>query len=683
MKHDSIHRFVHELKRRRVFRGIVVYGASTLILLEAADNICTAFGIDGTPRWFIWLLGIGFFGSLWFSWIYDITPGGIVKTEPATPDKVPIPNKKIKTYKLTSFLSVVIIVGLLSFKIVDVVTINNIGKLEKSIAVLPLTDDDLLSKNLDRYQFIGHEITSRLVNVKDYRVIPWEETRKYTRISPDYTRIGQDLSAAILVNWKPYETGIENRLYVDLISAIDEKLLWSRSYKIKGDWQISEICRCSRKISKKITRKLKTFLTLEERALVDEQSLSAKASWFMYKGNAATLDTWEMIQTGNDVNQRAEENYFDSIGFDRAIRYYTEAIEEDSTFARAYANRAKAKLWGIRATYYDKNMLDECRQDIRVAFGLDKVLPEAHLAMGLYYYYGLGDHKLAHVYIDKAVDLRPNDIEYIFYLSKINSSLGNWNQVQPLADRVFEMNPRNALYLTNLGTIYLYLQKFSRSQECQDKAIKLTPEWYGPYVNKVLLLISIGDVIEARAVVHTGKNNTGKDFYKILAELDLYEGKYSSAVKNIEKVTSTESKDLRETEGDTYLLKAKIYKHAGNLEQGKKYYELAIDYYLDQSMFNPDAYSAFSKLGIAYAGIGMKQKAIQSGLKAIELLNERADAIEEPYIKYNLIKIYAMLNENETAMHLLKELLNRNPPFLIEYVKLDPDMKHLSDDSKI
>ena len=59
MKPGTIYKLVQELKRRRVFRGIVVYGASTLILLEAAQNICSVFGIEEVPVWFIWLLGAG------------------------------------------------------------------------------------------------------------------------------------------------------------------------------------------------------------------------------------------------------------------------------------------------------------------------------------------------------------------------------------------------------------------------------------------------------------------------------------------------------------------------------------------------------------------------------------------------------------------------------------------------
>ena len=40
-------------------------------------HICNVFGIETIPKWFVLLLGIGFIGSLWFSWIYDVTPQGL------------------------------------------------------------------------------------------------------------------------------------------------------------------------------------------------------------------------------------------------------------------------------------------------------------------------------------------------------------------------------------------------------------------------------------------------------------------------------------------------------------------------------------------------------------------------------------------------------------------------------
>jgi len=147
MKPDTIYKFVQELKRRRVFRGIIVYGASTLVLFEAATNLAQFFGHDNAPTWFVVMLGIGFFVSLWFSWIYDITPGGIKKTEPESEQKVPIPKKKIKIYQASTFVSLLVIIGLLTNNIMDRAKSKQIRALDKSIAVLPL--EGLQDRTLD------------------------------------------------------------------------------------------------------------------------------------------------------------------------------------------------------------------------------------------------------------------------------------------------------------------------------------------------------------------------------------------------------------------------------------------------------------------------------------------------------------------------------------------------------
>ena len=683
MKPERINKIVQELKRRRVLRGIVVYGASILILLEAAQNLCNVFGVETVPKWFVWLLGIGFFGSLWFSWIYDITPGGIIKTEPRKDQKVSIPQNKLKTYKATTFLSVTIIIGLLSYNIIDGRNTKKIDRIDKSIAVLPLFDDDLNPNETLKFDFIGHEITSCLLKVRDYKVVPWEDIRKYSRKGKSYTKMGNDLSAAILIEWKPYETNVEKHLTVDLISVNDGSLLWSENYQIDGDWPGSEICRYSRKISKKITRKLKTFLTLEERALINEQPVSAQASMLASIGKAMTQDTWEMIQTGNEVIDTVKSEYIDPISFERAIKYFTEAIKEDPTYAEAYANRAKARLWGIRANYYDISVLPECEEDIRKAFEMQLDLPEAHIAMGFYYFYGLGEYELALVSFEKAVELRPFDNEYLFYLSRINSSLGNWEEVQKFTNKVFDSNPRNVLFLTNLGVQYLYLHDFSRSIECQDRAIELNPQWYAPYINKIPALISTGNITEARVVVMEAKEKTGKNYYRTIAELDLYDEKYSSAVNNIELTKMKEFYDSGEDEGDAYLLKAKIYKHAGSVSQANEFYEMAVEYFNNRIMFDPEDYYAYSKLGIAYAGIGMNQKAIEHGQKALEFIKQPKDAISDPYILYDVIQTYAITGNQESCLNLIKKLLDSKSPFSLEQMKLDPDIKYLLNDPEV
>ena len=680
MKPDSIYQLVQELKRRRVFRGIIVYGASTLILLEAAQNISNVFGLETAPKWFVWLLGIGFLGSLWFSWIYDFTPGGIKKTEPSKEHQVPIPPKEVRTYKITTFLSVVIIIGLLTYNIIDGANKKKIQSLDKSIAVLPLEETELNYNETLDLEFIGQEITSCLLKVKEYRVVPWENCRRYKRKGKLYPEIGRDLSAAILVDWTPYDSKFQKRLSVNLIAASDHSLLWAENFKIEGNWS-DEICKHSRKISKKITRKLRTYLTPEERALIDEQPVSAQATMFASIGNAITQDAWEMVQTGTTVRDPEKNEYTDSISFDRAITYFTEAIKADPSFAEAYANRAKARLLGIRAGYFDTSVLDKCREDIENAFDLQRELSEAHVAMGFYYYYGLDEYNWALTSFEKAVELRPNNNEYLYYLSVIRRALGDWENVLTLSNKVFASNPRNVLFLINLGFSYLYLNDISRSIVCFDRAIELMPQWDVPYVHKIYSHLSSENINEAKKVVREAEKTTDKDYYRIMAELNLYEEKYSSAVKNIEQANAKEFYDHGETEGDAFLLKAKIYKYAGDLKRAEEYFMKALDYFGNRIKFDPQDYYAFSKLGITYAGIGLNQIAIEHGRKALEFIDPPKDALTDPDILYDMIQTYAITGNHESGQNMIKELLDRKSRYSLETLKLDPDIKQLFNDT--
>ena len=674
MKPDSIGKFVQELKRRRVFRGIVVYGASTLLLLEAAQNLCNVFGIEHVPRWFLWVLGMGFIASLFFSWIYDITPGGIKKTEPVSEQKVPIPKKKLKTYKAITLLSLFIIIGLLSYRIIDGAAERKIENLEKSIAVLPVGKDYRKNLETPAIEFIGHEITASLLKVKDYRVIPWEDTRKYSRTNKNYKKMGDELSAAILVDWQPNKTRFENILSVSLISAGDGSLIWAKNYEIEDRWTSAEIDRCCRHISRKITRKLRTFLTLEERELLKEQPAAPRARMLASMGNALSQDSWERVQTGEQASDTINSEYTDSVSFSRAVGYYTKAIMEDSSMAEAYANRAKAKLWGIRASYFDENILDECEEDIRKAFILQPELVEAYVAMGFYHYYGRNAPELALVSFEKAARMRPSNYEYVFYISLIERTLGNWDRVRSLSDQVFRMHPRNALFLVNVGYSYLCLHDLNRSIACQNRAIDIKPSWHAPYIHKIHALVAKGDITGARNVVADASENTGKEYFRTLAELDFLEGDYSGALEKIELAGPEEYYERGETDGDMFLLKARICRQAGQTDQANAYFNRAAAYFNDRVLFNPGDPFGFIGLGLARAGRGMDQEAIQYGEQALQLIREEKDAISTGYIIYGLIQIYSMTGNYESVNDLAGELLDTRSPFTRQSLILDPDI---------
>jgi hypothetical protein len=79
-------RFFAELKRRRVFRVMAVYGAVAFVILQVADIALPGLGL---PEWTITLILaltlLGFPFAVVLAWAFDMTPEGMQRTADATP----------------------------------------------------------------------------------------------------------------------------------------------------------------------------------------------------------------------------------------------------------------------------------------------------------------------------------------------------------------------------------------------------------------------------------------------------------------------------------------------------------------------------------------------------------------------------------------------------------------------
>ncbi len=78
----GLERFWQELKRRKVFKVIAMYAGTAFIILEVINNLVSPLRLpEWTPTLVVVLLAIGFPFAIIFSWIFDITPEGIKKTD--------------------------------------------------------------------------------------------------------------------------------------------------------------------------------------------------------------------------------------------------------------------------------------------------------------------------------------------------------------------------------------------------------------------------------------------------------------------------------------------------------------------------------------------------------------------------------------------------------------------------
>jgi hypothetical protein len=147
-KPGKLAQFWSELKRRKVIRRNMVYAATGFAILELVSIIAEPFGLpDWTLKLVFVLLCIGFVISIILSWYYDFTSEGLEKIKSAKETKeVPLEKpSRLIAWKIATYTSVIIIVGLVLFQILGKVEkTEDIVTLDKSIAVLPfnsLSDD--------------------------------------------------------------------------------------------------------------------------------------------------------------------------------------------------------------------------------------------------------------------------------------------------------------------------------------------------------------------------------------------------------------------------------------------------------------------------------------------------------------------------------------------------------------
>ena len=89
MTTSGYQRLFAELKRRRVFRFIAMYGVAAFAIIEAADAVFPRMAMpDWTVTLVVRLALLGFPVAVVLAWVFDLTPEGVQRTVEAAPGEL-------------------------------------------------------------------------------------------------------------------------------------------------------------------------------------------------------------------------------------------------------------------------------------------------------------------------------------------------------------------------------------------------------------------------------------------------------------------------------------------------------------------------------------------------------------------------------------------------------------------
>ncbi len=182
-KSNNRFQFWKELKRRKVFKVVAMYAAAAYVIIELTNNIAEPLGLPSwTPTMIIVLLIIGFPFAVIFSWIFDITPEGIKKTENID-QKTPKLKQKSGRLNKVIIASLSIAVILLLFNQFRNTTTNRADNIDAditSIAVLPLINLNHEDDNLEYFSDgVTQEIIDELAKIQSFTISAFSTSYQY------------------------------------------------------------------------------------------------------------------------------------------------------------------------------------------------------------------------------------------------------------------------------------------------------------------------------------------------------------------------------------------------------------------------------------------------------------------------------------------------------------------------
>src|SRR5205814_5839468 len=284
-------KFLTELKRRNVYRAAVAYGVVAWFLTQLTTQVFPFFEIPNSAvRFVVIALAVGFPIAMLLSWLYELTPEGVVRTEDLDP--VRARSVQRRSGRLLDF----IIIGVLLLVIAMLI----VGRLpfyrqtgesisQKSIAVLPFDNRSSDKENAYFTDGVQDEILTNLAKIADLKVISRTSVLHYkSGVARNLREIAQQLGVANVVEGSVQRSGNRVRVNAQLIDARSNRQLWGETY----DRGLADVFAIQSQIAKAIADQLQAKLSPSEKAAIERPPTGDTTAFDLYtRGKNLLLTT--------------------------------------------------------------------------------------------------------------------------------------------------------------------------------------------------------------------------------------------------------------------------------------------------------------------------------------------------------------------------------------------------------
>jgi eukaryotic-like serine/threonine-protein kinase len=536
---------------------------------------------------------------------------------------------------------------------------------EKSIAVLPFENLSEEKANVYFAEGIENEILTKLATVRDLKVISRTSTAKYQSKPDNLRTVAQELGVSTILEGAVQKAGDKVRVNVQLIDARNDTHLWGKSY----DRDFKDVLGVESEVSQEIAEALQANLSpSESHGLASARTPDTKAYDLFLRAE------YELHQA---------ENSFAAEAYDRADAFYRQALARDPNFAEATAELARSRLsrhWNVSPLAPAE--LEEVKSLIDRGLALAPNSPEAHFALGLFFYWGHRQYKNALTEFNRTLELQSNNALARQYCAYVYRRCGEWERSLADFQRAEELDPRDAEIPTNIGATYLALRQWKDAEPAELRALAIDPQ---KTLAAILLLTTrlngTGNIDSAWRALNgfpqgitlidsVAERGDVAHIINARVYLDVIERRFTDAFQALEKEVADSDRGRLQQLAE--LVAVRVL--AGQTEAAKSAGEEALPLLEARLRERPDDISAMTELSWVYLALGRNTDALRLSRQAADTLSIEKDALTGPSSQNGLAQIEARAGAPEEAIKRLRRLLSipAGQVASIARLKIDP-----------
>ena len=676
-------RLFAELKRRKVFRVAAVYGAVAFVVLQVADILVPALHLpESFTTGFALLAILGFPIAVALAWAFDSTPSGIHRTDAAKTGEIEaIIAQPAASRWPSGLLALVGIVALVAggwlalssrsdssttaadgsgttsiAPAVDAAGAEAETPGPPSIAVLPFNNMSRDPETLPFTDGLHDDLLTQLSKIGSLKVISRTSVQEYRDTQKSIPEIGDELGVGYVLEGGVQRAGDQFRLNVQLIDAESEGHLWAEQYT--GDLTVAGIFAIQTEIATAIAVALQAQLTSNQRENLARVPTN-------------DLEAYESYRRGMEYFR---ESYTES-NFRTADRLADQALARDSLMAEAWALKSVAAS-SLYWFFYDRSdsLTEASLEYARRALALAPAQPHGHWALGAWHYRVELDYEAALEEIDLALEGMPGEVELLTLAGSVLRRNGDMEEAIRRFEEAHELDPRQSLASYSVGETLSLLRRYDEAEPWFRLAIQIRPDFAYPY-----------SFLAANRIRAAGDTAGARELLEELLKLGIYqEGIENAGFVDLYRVEREPEAMRRELEGtglyrsSQFVFEPSPYVNGwawrieGDDERARMAFDSARVIIEEHLADAPDDARYHSALGIALAGLGRDDEAIESARRGLALMPPAKEAWRGSYRLRDLAIVFAMTGRTDEAIDRLEELLSIPADFTRWNLRLDP-----------